>query len=180
MFLLWPKQLPRYGIGHLLQFPHPLKAGPVLLTLLCLQLTKFCMVLYNLFQWSGNPACPWMVFCKHVCVWRYIPDVSVGRDVFHIHLLLCHPILSEIAIFKETQFATCSTFSVKLLSRRRTSWWNGSPPTPLPLATRAPAMHRIFTTVVKETLKSFSFQVHLQIGHDFSRLFHQQMIKMQI
>ena len=38
MFLLWLRQLPQCGIGPLLQFPYPLRAGPVLLTLLFLPL----------------------------------------------------------------------------------------------------------------------------------------------
>ena len=36
MFLLWPKELSRVGIRPLLRFPHPPRAGPVLLTLLTL------------------------------------------------------------------------------------------------------------------------------------------------
>ena len=36
---------------------------------------------------------PW--FGMHVCVWRCIPDVSMERDVVHVHLLLCHHLLSQ-------------------------------------------------------------------------------------
>jgi len=40
----------------------------------------------------------WCSPCMHFCVWMHIPDVSVERDVFHVHLphvhlLLCHLIL---------------------------------------------------------------------------------------
>ena len=74
--------------------PHPLRAGPVLLILLFfpqfLHPTKFCMVLYILCHWSG----PQLVFCKHFCVWRCISDVSMERDVLHVHLLLCRLVLS--------------------------------------------------------------------------------------
>jgi len=46
---------PNMGIGLLLQFPHPPRAGPVLLTLLFFPLflcpTEFCVGLYILFHW---------------------------------------------------------------------------------------------------------------------------------
>ena len=52
---------PDVGIGPLLQFPHPPRAGPVLLTLLFFPLdpypTEFCAVLCILFHWSGTPVC---------------------------------------------------------------------------------------------------------------------------
>ena len=74
--------------------PHLPRAGPVLLILLFspqfLRPTKFCMVLYILCHWSG----PQLVFCKHFCVWRCISDVSMERDVLHVHLLLCRLVLS--------------------------------------------------------------------------------------
>ena len=85
-----------------LQFPHPLRAGPVLLTLcfppLSLHSTKFCVVLYVLFCWSGTPVHSQMVFCMHFCVWRCIPDVSVERDVLYhppIPLPSCSPLNVE-------------------------------------------------------------------------------------
>ena len=43
--------------------------------------TKFCVVLYFLFQWSGTPACLQLMFYKIFYVWRCIPDVSMERDV---------------------------------------------------------------------------------------------------
>ena len=46
-----------------------------------------------LFQWSGAPVCHQVMFCEHFCVWRCIPDVSVERDVLHVHLCLRHPVL---------------------------------------------------------------------------------------
>ena len=59
-------------IGPLLQFPHLLRAGPVLRTLLFspyfLHPTEFCVVLYILFCWSGPPVCSQLVFCTHFCV----------------------------------------------------------------------------------------------------------------
>ena len=95
---------PMWLSGLLLQFPHPPRADPVLLTLLFfsyfLHPTDLCMVLYILFHWSGTPAYSQLVFCKHFCVWRYIPDVSVDRDVLHIHLLLWHLFSPYWLIFK--------------------------------------------------------------------------------
>ena len=83
------------GTWPLLQFPDLLRAGPFLLTLLFFPLvplnpTKFCVVLYILFHWSGTPVRSQLVFCMHFCVWRSIPDVSVERSVLHVHLLLHH------------------------------------------------------------------------------------------
>ena len=85
------------GIRALLQFPHLLRAGPVLLTLLLPPLvphpTKFCMVLYILFCSSGTSVFSQLVFGMHFCSWKSIPDVSMGRDVFHLHLLHHHLVL---------------------------------------------------------------------------------------
>ena len=89
---------PAVGIRPLLQFPHLPRAGPVLLTLLFspwfLHPTKFCVVLYILYCWSGTPVHSQLVFCMHFCAWRCIPDISVERDVLHGHLLLRHLFLS--------------------------------------------------------------------------------------
>ena len=92
---------PAVVIGPLLQFPHPLRAGPVILRLLFCPLVPlsywvFFVVLYILFHWSGTPIHSQLVFCMHFCVWRYIPDVSMERDVLHVHLLLCHLVLQLI------------------------------------------------------------------------------------
>ena len=94
---------PDGGIGPLLQFPNLLRAGPVLLTLLCfpqfLRPTEFCVIVYILFHWSGAPVLLQLVFCMHFCVCRCIPDVSVEKDVLHIHLLLCHLVLTTFFFF---------------------------------------------------------------------------------
>ena len=90
MFLLLLRQLPRMRIGPLLQFPHPPRAGPVLLTLLFFPLVPLS---YRVLHGSIYP-CPLIrYFCllsagvlQHFC----IPDVSVERDILHVHLLLCH------------------------------------------------------------------------------------------
>ena len=60
------------GIGPLLQFPQPLRAGAVLLTLLFspwfLRPTELCVALWVLFHWSGPPVRSRLVFCVHFCV----------------------------------------------------------------------------------------------------------------
>ena len=67
------------------------------------------MVLYILFHWLGPPVLSHLMFCKHYCVWRYIPAVSVERDVLHIHLLLHHHVLpimnSQIILEKKKNTA---------------------------------------------------------------------------
>ena len=55
---------------------------------------EFCVVLYILFLWSGPPDHSQLVFCMHFCVWRCVPDVSVERDILHVHLLLHHLVLA--------------------------------------------------------------------------------------
>ena len=89
---------PNVGIGPLLQFPHLPRAGPVLLTLLFFPLVPFSywvlhdsryyipLVTYSCMLSGG--------VLHELCVWRCIPDVSVKRDVLHIHLLLRHLVLS--------------------------------------------------------------------------------------
>ena len=96
---------PDVGIRLLLQFRHPSRAGPVLLTLLFfpqfLHPTEFCMDLYILFHWSGPPVHSQLIFCMHFCVWRCIPDVSVERDV-----LPCPP--TPPPSFSKTADVDCS------------------------------------------------------------------------
>ena len=89
---------PDVGIRPQLQFPHPLRARPVLLTLLFSpQVPSSYRVLrgsINSFPLVSTPVRSQLVFCMHFCVWRCIPDVTVEREVLHIHLLLCHLVLS--------------------------------------------------------------------------------------
>ena len=61
---------PHVGIRPLLQFPHPLRVGPALQTLLFFPLvpTKLCAGLYIHFRWSGTPVRSQLVFCMHFCV----------------------------------------------------------------------------------------------------------------
>ena len=55
--------------------------------------TKFCLGLWILFWQPGTRAHSQMVFCNIFSVWKCIPDVSMERDVFQVHLLLHHLIL---------------------------------------------------------------------------------------
>ena len=87
---------PNVGIRPLLQFPYPMRAGPVLLTLLFFPLVpssyrvlhgsiySFLLVRYSSLLSAGIP---YALLCLKV-----YPDVSVERDVLHIHLLL-HPLV---------------------------------------------------------------------------------------
>ena len=61
---------PDVGVGPVLQFPHLLRGGPVLLTLLFFPLvpTEFCMVVCIFFYWSGTPVHSQLVLCMHFCV----------------------------------------------------------------------------------------------------------------
>ena len=112
---------PSVGISSLLQFPHPLREGPVLLTLLFfpLVLSFYGVELSSiLFLWSGPPVCSQLVFCMDFCAWRCIPDVSVERDVLHVHPLLCHlvlltKVLSILFIFSENQLLISLAFVKK-------------------------------------------------------------------
>ena len=91
---------PMWGSDPLFHFPHQMRAVSVLLTLLFspwfLPPPEFCVGLCILSLWSGTPVHYQLVFCMHFCAWRCIPDVSVERDVLHIHLLLCHLVLKFI------------------------------------------------------------------------------------
>ena len=63
---------PRVGIRPLLQFPHPLRAGPVLLTLLFLPLVSLfyrvlCGSVYS-FTLVSTPVHSHLVLCMHFCV----------------------------------------------------------------------------------------------------------------
>ena len=99
-----PNNCSNVGIRDLLQFPHPSRAGAFLLTLLFFPLLSpsywvLCDSIF-FFQWSATPAWSQLVFCKILCVWKHISDVSGERDILHIHLLLHrHFLLNHSKIF---------------------------------------------------------------------------------
>ena len=105
---------PDVGIGPLLQFPHPLKVQSYSHSCFFPLVPSPYWVLhglYILFLWSGTHVHSQLVFYTHFCVWRCIPDVSVERDVFHAHLLICHLALGD-SLFK------CMLWSILLWSLR--------------------------------------------------------------
>ena len=60
---------PSVGIRPLLQFPHPARAGPVILALLVP--SSYFTWFFILFRWSGTPVCSQLVFCMHFMYpWR--------------------------------------------------------------------------------------------------------------
>ena len=88
---------PDVGIRPLLQFPHLLRAGPVLLTSLFFPLVPSS---YQVLHGSTYPfplvrySCLLSTGVLHalLCL-RCVPDVSMERDVLHVHQLLCHLVL---------------------------------------------------------------------------------------
>ena len=114
MFLLWLRQLPWCGDQTPISVTLPTedKSRPTnTLVFPLVHPTKFCMVLYILFLWSGTPVHSQLVFCMHFCVWRCIPNVSVQRVVLHIHLLLRHLVLLPSLILFWITFFWCGCFS---------------------------------------------------------------------
>ena len=110
---------PAAGIGPLLQFPHPLRLGPVLLILLLFLIVpssyrvfhgsiySFPLVRSSCLLSSG-------VF-THFCIWRYISDVSLESGVLHIHLLR-HLVLLQMLSFKPALSLSFFIFIKRLFS----------------------------------------------------------------
>ena len=89
---------PDEGIRPLFQFPHPPRAGPILLTLLFFPLVPLSyrvlhgsLYSFLLIRYSYLPSAG--VLHAVLCL-RCIPDVSVERDVLHVHLFFSHLVLS--------------------------------------------------------------------------------------
>ena len=105
MFLLRLRQLPWCGDGSPASVPPPteerssptntLVFPPVQSSYRVLLGSVYSFPLVRYFLRSQ------LVFCMCFCVWRCIPDVSVEREVCHIHELLCHLVLSWQPIFKK-------------------------------------------------------------------------------
>ena len=82
------------GLRLLLQSPHLLRAGPVLLTLLFfpLVLSSYRVLhgsIYSLLQVRYSCLLSAGVLHALLCL-KCIADISIERDVLHVHLLLCH------------------------------------------------------------------------------------------
>ena len=109
-----PNNCPDLGISLPLQFPHPLVAGPVLLTPLFpsfLHLTEYYMDLYIHFQLSETSSSSYLVFYEIFYTWRHSPDASVERA---IPLLLIHPLLCCLVSY--FQFLNHGFFGYRILS----------------------------------------------------------------
>ena len=122
MFLLWLRQLPQCGDWASASVAPPTEGrssptNPPVFPSEFLCPTKFCMLLYILFHWSGPPVHSQLMFCMHFCVWRCVPDVSVERDGLHVHLLFHHLVLPDhslifnnlcVFIVDDIRFVFCS------------------------------------------------------------------------
>ena len=89
---------PDMGIGTLLQFPHPQRAGPVLLTFLfpTPSSSSYRVLHGSIYSFPlVRYFCPLSAGVLHpLQTQKYcIPDVSMERDVLCIHLHLCHLVL---------------------------------------------------------------------------------------
>ena len=93
---------PEAGIGPLLQFPLPPRAGPVLLTLLFFPPAPFSYRVLrgsiNSFHWSGTPVCSQRC-CACTSVSEGVFLMYQWSDVLHVHLLLHHLVLSSLFFF---------------------------------------------------------------------------------
>ena len=83
-----PKRLSQMWGSHPWVRSSAAHSSPLFHSLFCL--IKSCINLYIPFQLSGAPSSSQLVLCKIFCIWRYIPDSSMERDVLLIHILLCH------------------------------------------------------------------------------------------
>ena len=93
MFLLWLRQLPWCGGQNPASGPPPAEGRPSPANTPVSPPTSFTLpsfAWFYIFFSSAQFLLSQLVFCMHFCVWRNIPDVSVERDVFHIHLFLHH------------------------------------------------------------------------------------------
>ena len=124
---------PDVGIRLLLQFPHLLRAGPVLLTLLFFPFSSFIPLSFASFYIFFSAcqvllsALSWCSVCT--CVWRCIPDVSMERDILHVHLLLCHLVLSLIPFLREERLfsdRSCTACTFLRTFGKSQAWIPGS------------------------------------------------------
>ena len=67
---------------------------------------------------SGTLACSQLVFCKILCIWKCISDVSMERDMLNIHLLLCHLVLWNTFVHL-LSFYLYVSLGLKLVSYRQ-------------------------------------------------------------
>ena len=118
IFLPWPKQLPRCGDWTLASIPPPAEGRSSLLTFLFFPLVPssywvLCGSIYS-FLMVRYFCCSWLVFCKHFCLCRCIPDVSMERDVLHVQLLLLHLVPIYLAFVLREKTFNFSVLSMML------------------------------------------------------------------
>ena len=92
---------PNMGIGPLLQFPHCLRAGPVLLTLLFFLLvpSPYLVLHGSIYSFPlVRYSCPLSASVLHALLCLKVYSWSIQeRDVLHIHLILHHLV---VVVFK--------------------------------------------------------------------------------
>ena len=80
---------PTLGIGPLLQFPPPAEGRSSPTNTPVFPPSSFVLpsfAWFYVFFSTGQVLLSTLSFCIHFCVWRCILDVSMERDIFHIHL----------------------------------------------------------------------------------------------
>ena len=88
-----PDSCSHVGIGHFFILLHTkVRYRPTNISIFFLSsfILHSFVVVYILFRWAGTPLSFQLVFCKHICVWRCIPDVSIERNVLNVQLLFYH------------------------------------------------------------------------------------------
>ena len=92
---------PDMGIGPLLQFPHPPKVGPILLTLLVFPLvpSPYRVLHGSIYSFPlVRYSCPLSASVLHALLCLKVYSWSIQeRDVLHIHLILHHLV---VVVFK--------------------------------------------------------------------------------
>ena len=89
MFLLWLRQLPRCGDQTPPSVPPHAKRRSSATNTPVFPPRSFILpsfAWFCIFFSTGQVLlfCSQLVFCMHFCVWRFIPDISLKRDVLHV------------------------------------------------------------------------------------------------
>ena len=102
MFLLWLRQLPWCGDWTPASVSPPAEGSSSPTNTPVSPASSFILPSFAwvcIFFSSGQVLLSALSWCMHFCVWRCIPDVSMERDVLHIHLLLHHLVLPPVSFF---------------------------------------------------------------------------------
>ena len=106
MFLLWLRQLPWCGDRTPASVPSPAEGRssptntPIFFPLLP---SSHSVLRGSIFSFPlVRASCPLSGALPYgFCIWRCIPDVSMERDVLHIHLFLRHLVLASVPFLRE-------------------------------------------------------------------------------